>query len=205
MLIVFGPFAWLTLGPFGIQPSRLLHYAFYFFVGVGVGAYGLGRGPLAEASLLVRHWGRWAIAAALLHLFFATALYPLVGALAAASPFLGLLLYGLAFVVTSAATSIALLAVFQRFLTRRNGAGDSLAANSYGIYIVHYVVVLWAQYLLLEAPLPAVIKGLTVFAIALALSWSCSGLARRRPFLFERGSPGARSVPETTVGSETNG
>jgi peptidoglycan/LPS O-acetylase OafA/YrhL len=205
MLIAFGPFTWLTIGPFGVQPSRVLHYAFYFFAGVGVGAYGLERGPLGEASLLVRSWGRWVLSAALLNLFFATALYPIAGALSAASPILGLVVYGLAFVATSAATSFALLAVFQRFLIRHIGVADSLAAHSYGIYIVHYLFVLWVQYLLLGASLPAGIKALTVFAAALALSWSCSALARRRPLFFERGWRGARSVPEIPVRSGTNG
>ena len=179
MVVGFGPWAWVSLGPFGLQPSRLLHYALYFFAGVGVGAYGLGRGPLGESSVLVRHWARWALLAAALHLFFATAVYPIVGRLVAVSPFLGLVVYGLAFVTACAATTFALLGLFQRFLTRRIGAADSLAANSYGIYLVHYFFVLWGQYLLLGSSLPPQIKAATVFAGALALSWLGTALVRR--------------------------
>ncbi len=179
MVAVFGPFSWVGLGPFALQPSRLFHYALYFFLGVGVGAYGLGRGFLGDDSLLVRHWGRWSLLAGLLLFLHATALYPLLGMLIPASPLLGAIVYGLAFVVTCAATAFALLALFQRFVTRPIGVATSLAANSYGIYLAHYFFVLWAQYLLLSAPLPAVVKATTVLACALALSWSCTALARR--------------------------
>jgi len=49
---------------------------------------------------------------------------------------------------------------------------NSLADNAYGIYFVHYVFVIWLQYLLLGAPLFAIVKGAIVFVGALALSWA---------------------------------
>ena len=197
LLVGFGPWRWVALGPFGLQPSRVLHYALYFFTGVGIGAHGIGRGPLGEASLLVGHWFRWVLAALALHAFFAVWLFPLVGAFAALSPWLAAIVYGLVFVSTCAATGFALLAVCQRFLTRRIVAGDSLAANSYGIYVMHYFFVLWVQYLLLDWALPAVVKAGLVFASALASSWLCAALFRRVPLRHERRSQAARSVPDT--------
>jgi hypothetical protein len=179
MIAVYPPFAWVYFGPFGLQPSRLFHYAVYFVLGVGVGAYGLSRGSLAPESLLVRHWGRWSASAGVLLIFHATALNPLLRVLIPAAPPLATLVYGLAYVTACAATAFALLALFQRFVNRPIAAATSLAANSYGIYFLHYPFVLWMQYLLLDMSLPAVIKGLTVFISALALSWSCAALARR--------------------------
>ena len=39
----------------------------------------------------------------------------------------------------------------------------SWSENAYGIYFVHYVFVLWLQYLLLDVALPAVVKAAIVF------------------------------------------
>ncbi len=38
LALAFTPFEWLDIGPFAFQLSRPLHYAIYFFAGVGVGA-----------------------------------------------------------------------------------------------------------------------------------------------------------------------
>jgi len=179
MLGAFGPYAWVAFGPFALQISRPFHYLLYFFIGVGVGSYGVGRGVLAPESLLIRRWSRWSLLAALLLLLHATVLPPLVGALIPVAPLLALLLYGFAYVAYCAATAIALLALFQRFVTRPIPALTSLAACSYGIYLLHDLFVYWAQYLLLGTSMPAVLKALTVFVSALALSWSLTALARR--------------------------
>jgi len=179
MMLAFGPFGWVWSGPFALQPSRLLLYALYFFVGIGVGSYGLRRGPLSETSGLVQRWARWVVLAGALHFFFATALFPLLGAFASGSILLAAVGYALAFVATCAATVFALLALFQRFVTGRIPLGGSLAASSYGIYVVHLVFVFWAQYFLLSASLPSGIKVAIVFALALGLSWLGTALGRR--------------------------
>jgi peptidoglycan/LPS O-acetylase OafA/YrhL len=199
MVVAFGPFSWAVFGPFALQTSRLFHYALYFFIGVGVGAYGLERGPLAPDSLLVRHWGRWSLLAGLLLVFSAAALDPLLRALIPVSPLLVAAIFGLAFVATCAATAFALLGLFQRFVVRPIAAATSLAASSYGIYLVHFFFVLWAQYLLLGASLPAVIKAPAVFAGALALSWSSTALARR---LWTGGGIRSRAAPAAIRSSE---
>ena len=56
---------------------------------------------------------------------------------------------------------------------------DSLSANAYGIYVVHYGFVTWLQFALLSIEWPVVIKFVIVFLGALSLSWLCSSLARR--------------------------
>ena len=70
--------------------------------------------------------------------------------------------FGLA--LSCGAISFALAAVFIRFAMRRVQAFDSLAENAYGIYLVHYVFVIWLQYMMLSFALPAIVKGVSVFA-----------------------------------------
>lgn len=66
---------------------------------------------------------------------------------------------------------------------------DSLSANAYGIYLVHYVIVVWLQYALLDVALPAVAKGVIVLGLALPASWSVSvGLRTLFPLLARLGS-----------------
>ena len=84
-------------------------------------------------------------------------------------------------VLSCGAISFALAVVFIRFAMRRVQAFDSLAENAYGIYLVHYVFVIWLQYMMLSFALPAIIKGASVFAGALALSWiSTAAMCRLR-------------------------
>jgi hypothetical protein len=53
---------------------------------------------------------------------------------------------------------------------------------AYGLYLVHYVFVVWLQYALLTMTLFAAIKAAIVFAGALALSWLTILTSRRIPF-----------------------
>src|SRR4029453_12862478 len=54
---------WTMVGPISVQTSRVVHYAVYFFAGIGVGACGLERGLLAPDGRFVCRWGIWADAA----------------------------------------------------------------------------------------------------------------------------------------------
>jgi glucans biosynthesis protein C len=61
-----------------------------------------------------------------------------------------------------------------RFFHFRDRAFDSLSINAYGIYLLHYAVVVWLQYALLAVALPAGAKVILVLAPALVLSWAAS-------------------------------
>jgi hypothetical protein len=69
----------------------------------------------------------------------------------------------MACVLSSTAATLSVLAMFLRFCGTRVRTMDSLCENAYGIYLVHYLFVIWLQYLLLRAPLAA-----------LALRWRTS-------------------------------
>jgi hypothetical protein len=66
LALAFTPWEWGQIGPFALQLSRPLHYAVYFFAGVGVGAGGIERGLMAADGPLVRHWVAWLVAAIVL-------------------------------------------------------------------------------------------------------------------------------------------
>jgi hypothetical protein len=180
LAIAFTPWQWLQLGPFGLQLSRPLHYAVYFFVGVGAGIYGIENGLLAPDGLLARRWAMWLLAALAAFLLW-IAPTALIFELQDAAP-LGLQIGAdLGFVLSCASSCFFLIAVFLHFARNRSRVLDSLARNAYGIYLVHYVFVIWLQYALLNAPMFAFFKAAIVFDLTLVLSWAASAALRRLP------------------------
>jgi surface polysaccharide O-acyltransferase-like enzyme len=73
---------------------------------------------------------------------------------------------------------------------------DGVSENAYGIYLFHYVVVLWTQYLLLDISLPAIVKGLIVFSVTLALSWAAAAGLARIPVVGRIIGPARRRKPQ---------
>jgi glucans biosynthesis protein C len=176
--LAFTTSAWLQLGPFAFQLSRPLHYALYFFAGVGIGAGGVERGLLAPNGALVQRWAVWVVAAlvSLLAWMGLTGLTMTQGVSAS----LGLhILADVSFVLACFASCFCVLAVILRFAARRLPSLAGLKDSAYGMYLVHYVFVVWLQFALLGATLPALIKGSVVFGGTLLLSWAAiAGLGR---------------------------
>jgi hypothetical protein len=88
---------------------------------------------------------------------------------------------GVTFAASCAGASLGFLGAFRRFVRRPYAILDNLCANAYGIYLVHYAVVLWIQFALLSASWPAWFKFGITFIGGLALSWGMSELVRRIP------------------------
>ena len=172
MVRIFGPLAWVGIGPFVAQASRILFYLVYFLAGVAIGAYGLERSLLQSGGILATRWWLWLPFGLLA---FVLLLVSVVGG--PSRPVVD----AVAFTVACATLVLGFTALFLRFATRRVGVFDSLTANAYGIYIVHYAFVMWLQYALLGVALSAIAKGTLVFAGALALSWGTVALLRRVP------------------------
>ena len=175
---VFEPWEWVQFGPFAFQPSLAPLYVIYFFAGVGVGTHGLERGLLGSDGALAQRWSLWLAGggAAFLLWIIPTALivngYAVVGLQIVAD---------LGFVLSSATICFALMAIFLRFATSRQPLLDSLSEHAYGIYLVHYLFVVWLQYLLLGAPLFAAAKAAIVFSGTLFLSWATTAAMCRIP------------------------
>ncbi len=181
MLAIFGAMSWTSIGPFQFQTARLFHYAVYFLAGIGVGAYGIDRGLLAPDGILARHWLRWTIAMLVVFAVSVVFMLIVISKGATMSPIFLNIVGGAMFALTCGAISFSFMALFVRFATRRRWICDSLSDNEYGMYLIHYMFVSWLQLAILSAPLPAVAKGLLVFAGVLLLSWSTSASLRRIP------------------------
>jgi glucan biosynthesis protein C len=183
MALIYTPWPWFAYGPLAFQWCRPLHYTVYFFAGAAVGAYGLERGLLATDGALAR---RWAIvvgaAVAGLALWMAPTAIIMEGGNDNAGPLWLQLLANLGFVICCASGCLAVMAVCIRFATNHRRWLDSLSANAYGLYLVHYPFVIWMQYALLNAPLPAVVKAAIVFTVVVALSWAMVTALRNTPF-----------------------
>ena len=162
--VALGPSLWLTAGPFGIQASRIGLYAFFFVAGAIVGADRV-------AAAFDRHWLRWPLLAA-----SATALL-----VAADGRSLPDWLDGAVMVVFATTMTAGLLALAVRFGRRHSTLGDSLSANAYAIYVVHWPIVLWLQLALVLTPLGPTAKGVLAIVSGFALSWLAASLIRSVP------------------------
>jgi len=179
MAVTFGSMHWWAFGPFTVQTSRILHYALYFFVGVALGGIGLERSVVREGGPLARRWIVWPLVSIVAFVLAAG-----IAISAATSP--GATTHweaigSVGFVLSCAASSCAMLALFLRFARRSNAIGDSLRDNAYGVYLVHYVFVSWLQYSLLSSSMGTATKGTLVTVGALALSWATSAALRTVP------------------------
>lgn len=169
LALIFGPWSWFYFGAAAVQPDRVLLYWIFFLAGAGIGAEGLQNGLIATDGPLARRWRVWLAAAA------ASFLAWMVGMAALRAGASGVLLgasayFTVALFITSAC--FLFIAASLRFAAGHSALCNSLADNAYRIFVVHYLFVVWLQYLLLNAPLPAVAKGTIVIVATLALSWA---------------------------------
>jgi surface polysaccharide O-acyltransferase-like enzyme len=185
MHLIFGDSSWLEPGhyPFPIQTSRILLYAGYFFIGVGVGAVSLRSGMLAENGALVRRWTVWPA--------FAFAFYGAILLLVYAHhnwladfnspPLWWRTAYGLAFAMFSAAMTFTVPAVFLRFGRSSLWPLDAMRPSAYGIYLLHFIFLIWLQYIVYDPAFPAFVKFAIVFTGTLSMSWALTVLLRKIP------------------------
>jgi peptidoglycan/LPS O-acetylase OafA/YrhL len=194
LALIFGVSAWFQWGPFSAQLSRPAHYAVYFFAGVAIGACGIERGLLAADGPLPRQWTRWLLATLLLFTAWLGLSGWVLAERGAASPALQAL-DDLSFVLACFASCFAVLALALRFMPTRRPRLEILNRNAYGMYLVHYPFVLWLQFALLAAPLPAIVKYMVVFAGSVLLSLGASEGLRGVPAIAALIGGGRRSLP----------
>jgi len=184
MRLAFGDASWLQLGrfPLPIQTSRILLYTAYFFVGVGVGAISLRAGLLAENGELARRWPVWFGFAAPFYGAILFLVYAHHNWMDFDSPPLSWkVVSGLVFAMYSAAMAFTVSAVFVRFAKSDWSLLDALQPSAYGIYLVHYVFIIWLQYAVYDYSLPAGVKFAIVFAGTLSMSWGLTVILRKIP------------------------
>jgi peptidoglycan/LPS O-acetylase OafA/YrhL len=186
MELAFGAERWLTFGPFSFQASRPLLYAAYFLAGIQIGASATGSGFLAA---LARRWPIWlsaGLAAFALRLaVIVTLILPVAGA-HRPLPLTVQLLNDLTLVLCCGTISFAFIGLFRRFAVAHQPVFDSLSASSYGMYLVHYPIVVWLQFALFAVALGPIAKAGIVCVGAVILSWGLVVALRRVPLVAHR-------------------
>jgi len=187
MHLVVGDGAWLDPDgfPIPIQTSRIFLYAGYFFLGVGIGATNLRTGFLAEGGELAKRWSVWLGLAAIFYgaILFLVYVHHNWIANFNSPPLSWRAAYGLAFALFSAAMTSAEVSVFVRFAKSRLDLLDALRPSAYGIFLVHYIFIIWLQYGIYDYSLPAFVKFAVVFMGTLSLSWGLVVLLRKIPLV----------------------
>ncbi|MES1160833.1 MAG: acyltransferase [Bacteroidota bacterium] len=180
-----GPDAWTGLGPFDFQLSRLVLYFCYFLLGVLFGGSGLTKGILSEESMLVKTGSFWLVGCLCAYAELKYSETPLTKwvNLHELSSLQATLIYRSMWVLSCTLSCMAFLTTFKEWVKRKNTRWESLSANAYGIYLTHYIFVVWCQYWLLGTNLPALVKFIITFVLSLALSWSLTSLIRRNALI----------------------
>ena len=181
--VYFGAGSWFEFGPFSVQHGRVLLYATYFFFGAGIGAAAFDRGLLsADGRLAKSGWG-WLITALVPYCLMWVLVYIKREILGnpVRLPDWYEASYGLFFAAFSVTILFAILAYFLRF--KRSGWSilDPMQSEAYGMFLVHYPIVLWLQYWLYDVDVPAVVKVIVVFVLTVALSWAVTAALRKIP------------------------
>ena len=181
--VYWGPGSWFEFGPFSVQHGRVLLYATYFFFGAGVGVQGLDRGLLGGAGRLAKSGWGWLLMALIPYCLMWVLIYIKREILGnpVALPHWYESIYGLFFAAFSVTILFAILAYFLRFKQSGRSMLDPMQADAYGMFLVHYPIVLWLQYWLFDYNLPAIAKALIAFVLTVVLSWGATAALRKVP------------------------
>jgi hypothetical protein len=202
MAILFTPLDWNEHGLFAVQYCRPLHYVVYYVAGLAVGAYGLERGLLAVGGMLARHWALW-LAAALASVMLWMGLTGFAMSYPKSAPLLLQIVVDSSFSLACASGCFFVMAACLRFGTRRSAILDSLASNAFGMYLFHYVFVVWLQYALLGVALFAIAKASIVFGGTVVMAWATASAIGFVPY-WTRFIGAARRVPVRTLSVSGN-
>jgi len=181
--IHYGAGSWFEFGPFSVQHGRVLLYATYFFFGAGIGVLHMDRGLLAADGKLAQRTWNWALLALVPYCLMWVLIY-------IKREILGNPVrlpewyesdYGFCFALFSVAILFVILAYFFRFKQSGRSMLDPMQADAYGMFLVHYPIVLWLQYWLFDFDLPAVVKAMTAFVLTVILSWAATTALRKIP------------------------
>jgi surface polysaccharide O-acyltransferase-like enzyme len=187
MHLAFGDGRWFAPGyyPLPIQASRILLYPAYFFTGVGIGVISLRAGVLAENGEIAKRWPVWLALAALFYGAILLLVYAHHNWIANfdSPPLSWKAAYGIAFAMFSAAMACAVLATSLRLAQSSLSLLDAMQPSAYGIFLLHYIFIIWLQYAVYDHAFPAFVKFAIVFAGTLSLSWGIVVLLRKIPFV----------------------
>jgi peptidoglycan/LPS O-acetylase OafA/YrhL len=90
-------------------------------------------------------------------------------------------IYGTFVVLFSAAILLAILAFFLHQKSPGPNLLDRMQADAYGMFLVHYPIALWIQYVLFDYSWPAIFKAAIGFVLTVLLSWGLTAMLRKIP------------------------
>jgi glucans biosynthesis protein C len=162
---------WQSMGwLFVIQPARVAFYVGYFMLGV----HAERKGWLTDGGYRPNPagWGLACVAAAVVYVAFRASV-PLAGM---AERSAGSLLFG----VFCLAALMAGLAIFGRWGNGAGRAWRTLAANSFGVYYIHPLILYPLAWMLVGVGVPAVAKFTMLVAVTVVASLAVSVFVLRR-------------------------
>ena len=181
--IHFGAGSWFEFGPFSVQHGRVMLYASYFFFGAGIGVAQMDRGLLAADGRMAKVSWDWMVLAIVPYCLMWVLIYIkreiLGNPVELPDWYEGP--YAVCFTVFSVAIMFLILAYFLRFKQSGWSVLDPMQADAYGMFLVHYPIVLWLQYWLFDFDLPAIVKAAIAFVLTVALSWALTRALRKIP------------------------
>jgi surface polysaccharide O-acyltransferase-like enzyme len=74
-----------------------------------------------------------------------------------------------------------ILAYFLRFKQSGLSILDPMQPDAFGIFLVHYPIVLWLQYWMFDFDNPAIVKAAVTFVLTVAFSWAVTRTLRMIP------------------------
>jgi|GEM_PF-73770 len=157
---------WFSAGPFDLQPVRLGQYFAFFLLGAAAGSRssdGFGRR---------KAWGAWAAAG-----FLAFLASWAIGGDGTAGTGVRATAGGL-FALATACSVVGVVAAMRKLVQQRRPLFDDLSSASFGIFLLHYPVVLWMQFTLLEVPGPAWAKFIAVSVAGFVVAWGLTKVFR---------------------------
>ncbi|MGO9494286.1 MAG: acyltransferase family protein [Terracidiphilus sp.] len=178
LLFRYGFSAWTSF-PFAIQISRIALYSLWFVFGFLVGAPGFAKGLLARDGCLARRWPYWI--AGCVTAYNALWFIPQWSVVHQLSTHERGAVWALLWVLSCVASCFGFLALFRGVEMKSRPWMNSLTRCAYGMYLVHYIYVLWLQRLVLDRPIHASIKFVFVFLGTTLLSWATVQAALRIP------------------------
>ena len=167
--------------PFMLQPSKFLVYVAWSVAGFLVGSRGIEHGLIARSGALVRRWPAWAALGAVA--FNALWLVPRLPLFSRMPLIAQHAAVGLLWVLADVSCVLGLVALFRGLIQTHKPVFDSLSRNSYAIYLVHYIFVIWTQRMLLAEPISIYAKFAISFVATLILSWLTGMVLTRIPGL----------------------
>lgn len=178
----FGPFSW-----FEFDRSRSSTDAYCCMrptsFGVGIGVRYMDRGLLASDGQLGKRSLAWTVPALVPYCLMWILIYIKREILGNPHtlPDWYEAIYGLCFAAFSVAIMFTILAYFLRFKQSGWSSLDAMQHAAFGMFLVHYPIVLWLSYWMYDFDIPAIAKGTIAFVLTVFLSWGATEALRSIP------------------------